>query len=400
MSSKPSRKRRILLIAVALFALPALYCAVVPAPKTLDFPTPVAGNHVELSQHFWKVFHAQDTDQLLSDECRTAHRLPALERKLAGLPLQPDLPPVAAAGRRDVTRRDDGDADSLLCRLEDAILESPEDAVLATITAAAYNWRAQARVIPDQMIEDLHEGRHHAKRGVELGSPLAGGFQAAPTWLLGFITEDEEYRTVAHTQFVDDTLKFPSFHAFIEAATMAGMLDPQWKHPEFDYGWAIVSMMEQLETCMFGDGAFTKIQLPEGMKLNNFMHNVIAGIVKISGRGYCYNSEAVPYNFPGMFIAQGDIYLKKGQFEYARVAYENALNSPNSENYPYRKDIHIRLNDMEGMMAKFNRESGTMDIDEHPTAMVVQSSWYCASCHQAPPVASSGSALGADASGG
>ena len=40
-----------------------------------------------------------------------------------------------------------------------------------------------------------------------------------------------------------------------------------------------------------------------------------------------------------------------------------------------RIDLQARL---------YDNESGTMTVDEKPTAMVVQSSWYCASCHQGP----------------
>jgi hypothetical protein len=364
--------------ALALLALaPLLYCALAEPPAEIRYPVPLAAGELEaLTAEWWRLFHAHDSGAVRSAACRVAHAplpgAPALADAEAGLP-PVGAPPPAAQG------------DDLLCRLEAAVERHPDDPLLPTVLGAAYLWRAQVRADPGSMDHDLHEARHHAGQGVRNGNPLAGGFEAAPTFMLGFLTGDDALKRKGYDQLVGDTLEFAAFHGYIEGALMAAMLDPE-KDQGFDYDWAIVSIMENLETCLVGSRLRGVFRLPEGLVMNRFIFNAVAAIASISGRGYCYNNSTAPFNMQGMYVTQGDAYLKNGDLELARIAYRNALASPNAASWPYRDQVEIRLADLEGTRRKFLADSGRMDISEEPTAMVVQSSWYCGSCHYAAHV--------------
>jgi hypothetical protein len=110
--------------------------------------------------------------------------------------------------------------------------------------------------------------------------------------------------------------------------------------------------------------------------------NLISRVSILSGRGYCYNNTAAPFNIPGLYITQGDAYLKDGQMKYARIAYENALAAPNAAYWAQADEVHIRLSDMDGTRKKFLQDSKAFSVPQKPTAMVAQATWFCASCHQ------------------
>jgi hypothetical protein len=271
--------------------------------------------------------------------------------------------------------------------MEAAALRDPGDETLANLLAAAYVWRAQSGVAPGDVDRDLFEARHHARHAVREGNQLAGGFEAAATWLIGFRLGDDAEKSAAYAQMVRDTLSFAAFHGFVEGASLSGMLDPEQPDPRFDYDWAGVSFMENLETCIAGSPMRGRFELPEGMRMSRFVINAAWVLARVTGRGYCYNNAAAPYNFMGLFVAQGDAYLKRGDVALARVAYENALASPNAETWPHAPRVRERLADLEGARRAFRQHSGMLPAPQQPHVMMMQAEWYCATCHQSAPTA-------------
>lgn len=332
------------------------YCSFVPPPARISMDYPLAAGEAEaVTREFWTEFQADRFASVQRTDC-------------------PD----------GIVEHDAGGTPDMICRLEAAAAVEPGDVQLPNIVAAGYNWRVQRRVLPEDSENDLRAGRRWAAAAVSNGNPMAAGFEASPTWLLGFLLDSDSLKVEAYREMVSDTQNFPAFHGFVEGASLPPMLNPEAPDPRFEYENAIQAFLENIDACFFGEGVFRWLHAPEGMKMNRFLFNAGAFVSWISKRQYCYNNPAAPFNMQGLYIAQGDAYLKQGNSEMARVAYENALASPNGDNWVFADAVRYRLENMEETRQKFLADSGLLHPDPEPVIMVAQSSWYCASCHFKP----------------
>ena len=344
-----------------------LYLALATPPTTVPLAYPADKDHPELYEEFWKNFQSSDVSMVANTNCAEAKPVYDAEG---------DFQLADKGDETDTERLRD-----VICTLEELVAADPNNPVATVILSAMYMWRVQEQISPEHITPDLHKARQHANQSVKAGNIYAGGFEASPTWLLGFLLDDAALRDAAWQQMVDDTLRFTTFHGYVEGALLSGMINPENNSTPYDYNWALVSFQENIETCIVGDSLRGVIELPEGMRMNRFLFNVLAMLSTVSGRGWCYNSQVAPFNIQGLYITQGDAYLKKGDFKLAKVAYENALKSPNIENWDYADEVRYRLDNMTAARNKFLNDNGRVGVDQKPTAMVLQAEWYCASCH-------------------
>ncbi len=371
--TRRGRLRLVLWILLGVVVLSLGYCSLVPPPAKIKFTYPQAEKDRQLTEAFWKYYQAQDTAIVKNADCGDdlAHDIPGSPYTAEELKQKrraaTTAPPASSHAETD-----------LICRFEDYLQQNPSDPQATVILSAMYMWRVQKNVEPVATEVDLHEARHHANQAVLVGNELASGFWASPTMLLGFMTDNEDYKKTAYDALVDHTLRFASFHGYIEGAVLSGVLTPEHK----DYKWAAVSFMENLETCFFGNKMRGVIELPQGMKMNNLVLNAVAAVAKLTGRPWCYNNDAAPFNVQGLFLSQGDAYAKEGKFELARVAYQNAIDSPNSANWRYTDEMRYRIANMEKLKPLWIRDSGKFPVPQDPPPMIFQAEWYCASCHQ------------------
>jgi hypothetical protein len=141
-------------------------------------------------------------------------------------------------------------------------------------------------------------------------------------------------------------------------------------------------MMENIEACLFGRVLSKHYDLLTGVRMNRFMFNAIANWARLKGRvSNCYNNTVAPFNMQGMYLSQGDVYLKAGNFKLARMAYENTLVAPNVENWQFTDLVHWRLANMQKAREKFIADSGKFNVDTQPVTILGQSTYYCSSCH-------------------
>lgn len=365
----------ILAFSLRVFAIALIFVvgwmAFVPAPDQIPFPHPEARPPARADTRlFWEALHGGHTIAVTGMDCGTRHGLPA------GTPAPAPSATAPVPDDPDIAR-----FHGLLCRLEADFEQQPDDPQLPGILAAAYNWRAQLGVHPAQTVRDLHEGRHHAWQAVDNGNRYAAGFRASPTWLLGFVTEDADLKSQGYDWLKTDTIEWAAFHGYIEGALLSAMLDPRRDDLEYDYDWALVSYMQNLEGCLWGESFLRRIHLPQGMRVDPFVMNLVSRLSVLRGAGWCYNNPAAPFNVPGLYLSQGDAYLKAGQMEYARIAYENAVASPNAANWPLLPRVQARLADMEAAREKFLADSGRFPVEQEPVAMMPQADWFCSTCH-------------------
>jgi hypothetical protein len=380
-------KPRLWLILLGIICLPLAYCTIAKPPPKIPFPYPPGSpDSAQLDQEFWRIFQRQDVAAVVDSNCDAdlAHSMDGVSDSAAQLAERRLNAPPPQMLQQSNAGSDTDRARDLICRFERLLAEHPKEQTAAVILSAMYMWRVQSGIHPPVTDLDLHEARHHATQSVNNGNDLAGGFEASPTWLLGFINDDMDYKEKAYQQLVHDTLKFPTFHGYIEGAVLSGMLNPEHPEPPFDYKWVAISFMENIETCLAGNKLRGVFKLPEGMAMNRFFMNSSALVSRLTGRGYCYNTDVAPFNIQGLFVTQGDAYLKAGNIGYARVAYQNALTAPNSENWRFANEVQMRLDDMDGMRKKFLEDSGKIGVSQEPTAMIFQAQWYCAACHEHP----------------
>ncbi|MGB5290763.1 MAG: hypothetical protein WBN41_04870 [Lysobacterales bacterium] len=372
-NARRGRVRTILWVLLGLFFVSLTYCSLATPPASIHFDYPHAEEDPQLTKSFWKYYQQQNTSIVANTDCgeNLAHPIP-------NAPFSAEtLKQKRRNSSHDPATNSHSEMD-LICKFEEYVHGNPKDPQATAILSAMYMWRAQKGVEPVAIDVDLYEAQFHAKQAVDAGNDLASGFWASPTMLLGYITDNDDYKKSAYEALVEHSLEFASFHGYIEGAVLSGVLTPDHK----DYKWAAVSFMENLETCFFGNKLRGVIQLPQDMKINNLVMNAIATIARVTGRPWCYNNDAAPFNIEGLYLSQGDAYAKEGKFELARIAYQNAIDSPNSENWHYIDHTRYRLANMEKMTPPWVRDSGKFPVPQDPPPMIFQAEWYCASCHQ------------------
>ncbi|MEM7160102.1 MAG: hypothetical protein AAF799_45110 [Myxococcota bacterium] len=101
----------------------------------------------------------------------------------------------------------------------------------------------------------------------------------------------------------------------------------------------------------------------------------------------CSNTDVVPYNIEGFFLAFGDILAKGGETDDARRMYRIALETEDSETWPHRWLAQSRLDNLEALHGWFNAAiDRTQAVDAERVTMIA-GPFACAGCHQAVPSA-------------
>jgi hypothetical protein len=97
-------------------------------------------------------------------------------------------------------------------------------------------------------------------------------------------------------------------------------------------------------------------------------------------RRACNESAIAPPNQEGFFLNMGDMLVKSGDWQTARVMYASAKSAPGYACWPFQHELEQRIADAAANVARFN--AVTPPGSAPPARMMLNSTFACMACHQ------------------
>lgn len=248
-----------------------------------------------------------------------------------------------------------------------AYLEHPRDPEVALLLGHAHLWQLSERVraprratitehavLAEKFFSEAHrlDPEDHRILG------WLGGVQMA----VGGIHQDERKRREGYFTVKEGVEKFPEFNEFSLSFAMAGL--PR-RHERFSE--VVEAMWRNADVCA---GA------PLDRKNPQYLLAVDQAVYEGPAR-VCWNSAKAPHNFEGFWLHFGDVLVKQGDWETARIIYANARLSPDYGRWPYSGVLEQRIQDAPQNAERFLDEDGGND------PLIMQGSTIaCTGCHQ------------------
>jgi hypothetical protein len=95
----------------------------------------------------------------------------------------------------------------------------------------------------------------------------------------------------------------------------------------------------------------------------------------------CGNSRLVPHNWEGFFLNFGDMLVKAGKLEQAKVMYGATKVSPSWNEWIYKEEVERRIAEMNQNIIAFNRTQNPLEL-KGKRQMMINSGMSCTGCHQ------------------
>ena len=90
----------------------------------------------------------------------------------------------------------------------------------------------------------------------------------------------------------------------------------------------------------------------------------------------CWNNEKTPYGFEGFLLGFGDMLVKNGQPDIAKIMYANAKLSPEYEQWGFQKQLDERVATADSRAQAYQ----SADAAQHPPTLI-NSPYACVACH-------------------
>jgi tetratricopeptide (TPR) repeat protein len=134
------------------------------------------------------------------------------------------------------------------------------------------------------------------------------------------------------------------------------------------YQQAITSIWKNVDVCIDKEIDRTNPDFTEYMHLTSNLEGQYLA---------CWNGPTAPHNLEGFWLFMGDLLLKAGQVEQAKIIYNNALLVPELEKWPYYQTLLARIETADQRAALY----ADSDMANDPP-MLPQTTYQCVLCHQ------------------
>jgi hypothetical protein len=325
------RKRRsvvVILVAAALLGgSTSLVHPNAPAPIARPDPAPAGARAAAAGRLFWDAFHGNQFDRV----------------------------------------------DAVIAELSAAYQETPYDATLAALLAAAHDWKFMERrraCLPAAPLRD-HLGAAIClfDRSVRMdpSNRLRPGLLVAAQAVAAKLDGDGRALEAALDTMRRNTPVDPSVHGFVQGWVFSALLEADdSRYPE-----AATGFFTALDDC-------AGFRIPRLFPIvPRFAFSYLA--LRARHDFVCFDTDVAPHNLEGTLLGLGDVLLKAGKLWRARMVYEGVKRAPHYSTWPYRDRLEARLAEPERLRDKFRADTGKFDVAE--PAMFFQSSFACTGCH-------------------
>jgi len=249
-----------------------------------------------------------------------------------------------------------------------AYLQTPNDTVTAAHIGWLHIWRISERnrlgSVPATITDDMMLARRYFKEAVTLDPSEARylGFLAATTLAEGDLHKDEKLTREGYFMLLESIKAWPEFNLFTGGYVMSQLPagSPQFREG-LEWQW------RTLDECIEG-----KID-----RANPDYSKYMSMETREGRKRVCWNSWIAPHNFEGFFLNMGDMLVKSGDWQSAKLIYANAKLSKEFASWKYQAVLDDRIRQAQSNVALFNAPG------EAPKAgIMINSEYSCAACHQ------------------
>jgi len=182
------------------------------------------------------------------------------------------------------------------------------------------------------------------------------GFLSSMKMAEGSIHNDMKRMTEGFFNMKKAVKKYPEFNLFTAAYARGMNPNPNFRKKAIDMLW------KNIEVC-----------LGEKMDRKNFDFRKFMGQKELIGKmSACWNTWIAPHNLEGFLLVLGDFEFKEGNYEIAKLVYENATYIEEFEEWDYKEIIHQRLAEVETVIAS-KKDFKEVEFTKFPNCMI---------CHQ------------------
>jgi len=249
-----------------------------------------------------------------------------------------------------------------------AYLADPRDVVSAAHIGWLHIWRLSERrrlvEVPATSTDDALLARRYFQEAVDMNPEEARylGFLATTTLADGSLNKNERVTRRGYRELLQAIAAWPEFNLF----TAGYALSARPLHSR-EFTQALEWQWRDIDACV---GGRIDRRNPE---FSRYMHLE----TRTGNKRACWNSEIAPHNFEGFFLNMGDMLLKAGELQTARILYGNAKLSSSYRQWPYRQVLEERL-----LLIAASANGHPVEPTAASPPLMLESAYSCMACHQ------------------
>jgi len=252
-------------------------------------------------------------------------------------------------------------------RLSGAFMEDPKDFEVALLLAHSYFWRAgeSARMEnpPPNIFDEFIIAKYYFDKAYQLNGDdhRIAGWSASVDVSLGFFHRDPAFVDRGYQNLLTSISLYPEFNHFSAGFPLATV-------PPSDSFFAvgIEHMWSGVDAC-----------LDQAIDRNNPDYAAYMFLeTNVGEKRVCWNNEKIPHGLEGFFLAFGDMLVKNGQPDVAKIMYENAKYSTVYEQWDYQDVLEERIASADARAVAYQ----SPDPDDHPPTLINEP-YACVACH-------------------
>jgi len=269
---------------------------------------------------------------------------------------------------------------SILEKLNDAYETDPNNVKVTAHLGFVYLWTFSERVRQDlkvRMLENVFLSNRFFKEAMILNpkDPRLDGFQAAVQLCEGALTNNREMLATSYFSGLKAIKKWPQFNRFA-LGYVESQLDTGSKiyKQGLRYQWHILNECSEMK--------LTKEKILEcPNELLTRLFNTINNSTNPKIKRACGNTWIAPHNWEGFFLNLGDMLVKAGELNDAKIIYNAAKYAPSFNQWVYKNVIDKRIAEMNENKEAFNRHQNLIHLSYMPQ-MMINSEMSCMGCHE------------------
>ena len=264
--------------------------------------------------------------------------------------------------------------DQVIDSLHASYIDDLNDFKLAAHLGFAYAWKITERRRSEDLTPSIVSSSDLALRyfneAVALNSndPRLKGFQAGFLLANGNLHNDDELTTLGYFKGQKAIKDWPSFNLFSIGYVMSQLPYNSERYKEaLEYQWV------NLEECLCREidrenpNLSDIKEIPERVK-NDYLKNRA-----------CTNGWIAPHNVEGFMLNLGDMLVKAGKTEQAKVVYNSIRQIEEFDQWPHQDKLISRIDNLEGNVDKFRRQESLIKDNRQ---VFIETTYGCMGCHQ------------------
>ncbi len=254
-------------------------------------------------------------------------------------------------------------------------LEQPRDPNRARLLGLSYLWTIAERDRDTNAGPEITDAAILAERylmeayKLEPSDDRLPGFIGAIRLALGSIHQDERLTVDGYFTLLEGIKLYPEFNYFTFSDALSSQPLGSGRFNE-----SVDAMWSNIAVCL-------NAPVNKNPDLASFTAQNTAFLARTDltprVRNVCTNTEKAPHNWEGFFLHFGDVLVKQGRAETAKIIYQQAKLSPSYATYPFKNILERNLENAEARAKAFQNP----DFSQQPE-MTNASSAQCMMCHQ------------------